>query len=165
MRTKIAEIPLRRLKGSEMAWPLFACTVMLTALITYRAATFFATPLTPDYTFSNNSNSVEATGALRVPDSNVPNAIRIFCWFPANLCQVTVAEIVPEGLRSRFKVVEKSFEITQLSDAKLTATASSTDVCQTETLAVERASQVITLSIGPANSTCTAIPDSHRDAQ
>jgi hypothetical protein len=97
-----------------------------------------ATPASPIRIQERQYPTIEASGAWQIDGSNVSNATGICCWLPGNGCQVVVAELVPEGNRSRFKIVEKSLTIVQLSDAALTATASSTNPCQLETLRVER---------------------------
>jgi hypothetical protein len=132
-------------------WPLVLAIAFLAAGVAYTIAAPLGYPLVPEFTFSNRSDAVEASGTLQTADSNVPNATRIFCWFPVNTCDLVVAELVPEGSRSRFKIVEKSLDIIQLSDATLTATASSTDPCQVETLRIDRKAQSATLSVNPAS--------------
>jgi hypothetical protein len=115
-------------------------------------------PLRPQVEFSNTTDTIEASGAWKTTDSNVPNATGIFCWFPVNTCQLVVAELVPEGNRSRFKIVEKSLDIIQLSDATLTAASTSTDPCKVETLRVDRKAQSATLSVGPSHATgCSGV--------
>jgi hypothetical protein len=128
---------------------LTIASVFLTlgVLLGYQFAPRSLQPLTPPFAFSNGTETIEASGAWHVSGSNIPNATRIFCWFPANSCQLTVAELVPEGDRQRFQVVETIFDITQLSDTSLTATASSTDTCQHETVRIDRAAQTVTLSV------------------
>ena len=120
----------------------------LSALLGYQLAPRTEQPLTPPLTFSNATTTIEATGSWNIPGSNIPNATRIFCWFPSNSCQLAVAELVPEGNRARFQLVEKVLDIVQLSDATLTATASTTDACQRETLHIDRTAQTATLSVG-----------------
>src|ERR1700704_2468208 len=78
-------------------------------------------PLTPAFAFQNGSTTIEISGAWRTFGADTPNATSIFCWFPANTCSVSVAELVPEGTRRRLQLNGTEFDITQLSDASLTA--------------------------------------------
>ena len=122
-------------------------SIALGGLAGYHLAPRALQPLTPPFAFTAGTDTIRATGSWNVSSSNLPNATSIFCWFPANSCQLTVAELVPEGDRQRFQVVETIFDITQLSDASLTATASSTNACQRETVRIDRAAQTVTLSV------------------
>jgi hypothetical protein len=115
--------------------------------------------LTPPFAFTNATSTIDASGAWQMPGTSAPNATKIFCWLPAHSCQVTVAQLVPDGSRSRFQLSDQSFDIRQLSDATLTATASSTNPCQVQTLRIDRKQQSATLSLASTQTTkCTATP-------
>ena len=132
-----------------------ASTAVAAALIGvaigYQLAAYRLQPLAPPFAFTNATSTIEASGAWMVEGNDVSNATGIFCWLPGNACQVVVAELVPDGSRSRFKLVEKSLSIVQLSDTSVTATSTSTDPCQVETLHIEREARTALLSVGPSD--------------
>lgn len=136
--------------GLRNAWPLIVLFVVLAFLLGRHVARFPA-PLTPPFNYSNTSSTVELSGTLRMAGASPPNATQIFCWFPANSCQVTVAELIPNGAGTRLELNDTEFDIRQLSDASLTATASTTDPCRAEILHVDRANRSATVSVGPSD--------------
>jgi hypothetical protein len=115
--------------------------------------------LTPPFAFSNGTSTIQATGAWHSAGASTPNATSIFCWFPATSCQVTVAEIVADGASSRLQLADTEFDITQLSDATLTATSKNTDPCHVESLRLDRKARTATLIVGPSGAaTCAQAP-------
>lgn len=159
MPPKISELTTRWFAGARSAWPLFLATSLLTAAIGYHIAPRTLQPLPPSFAFANSSTTIEAIGTWNTSGKSFANATKIFCWFPVSTCQVTVAQLLPDGAHSRFRLTDQSFDIMQLSDAALTATASSTDPCHVQTLSIDRMMQRATLSIGPIQtSTCAGTP-------
>jgi hypothetical protein len=152
--------PVRRwFSGAQSAWPVFLIGLLAAFFLGHHLTPQTLQPLTPPFAFTNGTNTIEASGAWQKADTSAPNATKIFCWLPANSCQVSVAQLVPDGSRSRFQLSDQSFDIRQLSDATLTATASSTNPCQVQTLRIDRKRQSATLSVGPTKTTkCTATP-------
>jgi hypothetical protein len=116
-------------------------------------------PLTPPFTFTNGINTIEASGAWRSTGAATPNSTKIFCWFPVNSCQVTVAEFIPDGLHNRLQLTDTELDITQLSDEALIATASTTDPCYLEMLRIDRTARSVTLTTGPSGAAqCAGTP-------
>jgi hypothetical protein len=158
MLPDISKLASRWLSGAQSAWPFFLIAVLVAVLIGYQLAAYRLQPLTPPFTFTNGTSTIEASGAWHGAHASTPNAAKIFCWFPVNSCQVTVAELIPDGFHNRLELNDTEFDIVQLSDATLTAMASSTDPCRTEILRIDRKDRHATLSVGPTNgsSACDA---------
>jgi len=118
--------------------------------LAYNTTTQSGAPLivTPPFSFQDGESTIEASGTLRSLGSAAPNAAHIFCWLPENTCDLTIAELVPQGPHEQFRVVQKLFDITQLSDATLTA-ISDTDPCQAATLRIDRQTRAVSLSVTP----------------
>jgi hypothetical protein len=152
--------PVRRwFTGAQSAWPAFLIGLLAAFFLGYHLTARNMQPLTPPFTFTNGTSTIEASGAWQMPGTSAPNATKIFCWLPANSCQVTIAQLVPDGIRSRFQLSDQSFDIRQLSDATLTATASSTNPCRVQTLRIDRKRQSATLSVGSTQTTkCAGTP-------
>jgi hypothetical protein len=150
----------RWLAGAAAAWPLIFAITVVGAAAGYILAPASSTIVGGEFTFSNTEDTIEATGTWQVAGTDgEPNATGIFCWFPANTCRVVVAEVVAEESGKRLKLIEKSFEIVQLSDQTLTARTTSADECQVETLHIDRIAQSATLSVAPSEiSTCSNVP-------
>jgi hypothetical protein len=99
--------------------------------------------LTPALAFQNGSTTIDVSGTWRAVGTDTPNATQIFCWFPANTCSVTIAELMREGTRRRLQLTGTELDITQLSDVSLTATASTTDPCAVLTLRIDRTARLV----------------------
>ena len=155
MRSDMSALAQRSLAGARAAWPLFLATTLLAATLGYQLEKQLSQPLTPQFEFSNGTSTIQASGAWHTSSAPTPNATNIFCWLPANSCDVSVASLVVDGSRERIQLTDKSLDITQLSDTSLTATASSTDPCHVESLHIDRKARTATLSIGPSHKATT----------
>ena len=153
------EVTRRWFDAAQTAWPLFFIIVLAASLFSYQLGSRNSTPLPPPFAFTNGTTTIKASGAWHTPGSSIPNATNIFCWFPANGCQVTVAELARDGTRARLRLTDKEFDIIQLSDATLTAVATSTDSCHVQTLRIDRNAHAVTLSVGSnQTATCAGTP-------
>jgi hypothetical protein len=143
--------PVRRwLAATQSAWPVLLIGLLAAFFLGYHFAPRTLEPLTPPFAFTSGTSTIEASGTWHSPGYPLTNATSIFCWFPVNSCQVTVADLLPDGGRSRLQLTEHSLEIVELSDASLMATASSTDPCHVESLRLNRKARTATLAVGPS---------------
>jgi hypothetical protein len=120
MLPDISKLTKRWLYDARLAWPLLVATTIVAATLGYRLASRSQQPLPPPFAFTSSTSTIEASGTWHTSGSSLPNATKIFCWFPVNSCQVTVAELVPDGAQTRFQLLDTDFDIMQLSDASLT---------------------------------------------
>jgi hypothetical protein len=159
MRPDMSVHTKRWIAGARSAWPLLLAVIILGALAGYELASYRLQPLTPSFTFTSATDTIEVGGSLQYVDNNIPNATNIFCSFSANGCQIIVAELVPASDYPHFQVIGKLLNIIQLSDASLTAMASSSDPCQAEVVHIDRTARVVTLATRPSGAThCEGTP-------
>jgi hypothetical protein len=159
MLPDVSKLASRWLSGAQSAWPLFLIAVVFAALVGYELAAYRLRPTSPPFTFANGTSTIEASGAWHSAGALTPNATSIFCWFPASTCSVTVAELLTKSARSSLQLHNTEFDITQLSDATLAGTASTTDPCYVETLRIDRAAHAVTLATGPSGAAqCAGTP-------